>query len=450
MPRAPQAVYSDEQRIAPPQMNHSQALVEAQRCLYCFDAPCTQACPVRIDVPGFIKRLAEQNYAGSGQLLFAANPLATTCGAVCPTADLCEGACVLRGLGQRPIRIGALQYLVASQFQAVPLAGVEGFPYRVAIIGGGPSGLGCAATLRRLGCTTSIYERTPLLGGLANRVIPAYRLPQGTVEHDVALLEQLDLDCHLQSEIDRSALEGLLRKHDAIFLGIGLSGCRGLAVPGGELAGVVQAIEFLGQVRAFHQGKAARPEIGETVVVIGGGNVALDAAVTAKLLGAEQVLVLYRRSMEEMPAWSSEYVTAASVGVEFRWLSKVEAIQGDDRRVQAVQVQPMRRTGAQSNGRRGVEADSRGLPYLLRCDTVLLALGQVLDSELAEALALPLTQEGTLQVDPVTYQTGNPKVFAGGETVSGAATVVSSLAVGMTAGRAIHRWLPEQGASNHV
>ncbi len=428
-------------RVAPLRIDLSQALFEARRCLYCFEAPCIEACPVRIDIPGFIKRLAEQNYTGANHLLYERNPLAAICGAVCPTEDLCEGACVLSGLGQTPIRIGALQYLVASEFPHPEPLITAGPGHRIAVVGGGPSGLGCAAALRRLGCEVHVYERTASLGGLVSQVIPTYRLPQRVVERDLAWLERLDISFHLGREIDRLATEQIVQEHDAVFLGIGLHRSHRLSVPGTELSGVMQALGFLEQARMYAHGKSACPALGEVAVVVGGGNVALDAAVTARHLGTEQVIVLYRRTMEEMPAWPSEYVEAASVGVEFRWLSTVKAIQGDGGQVQAIEVQPMRRCEVLADGRRGVGPDTRASPYRLRCDSVLLALGQALDEDLATTLGLVLTAEGTIQVDPETFQTDHPKVFAAGEATAGASTVVASLARGLAAGQAIHRWL---------
>ncbi len=425
-------------------LDRSQALFEARRCLDCYEAPCSQACPTHIDVPGFIRRLEEENFEGSYQILVDSNPFPAICGLICPTSDLCEGACVLRRLGQSPIRIGALQYLVASNFQQPERIEKLRSPGRVAIIGGGPSGLSCAITLRRFGHIVHLFERAATLGGLTDQVIPSLRLPHQVVNEELTRLSQLGIDFHLGNEIDGQGAGRLLQEYDALFLGIGLSRYITLSISGVELPGVMSALGFLRQARLFARGEVSRPALGQCVVVLGGGNVALDAATVAKRLGAGRVIVLYRRTMEEMPAWRSEYLEASSLGVEFRWLSTIKAISGRDGRVQAVEVQPMRLTSVQTDGRCGVEPDTRAVSYELPCDGVLLALGQALDKELTGALGLSTTEAGTISVNQETLQTDQPQIFAGGDAVNGGATVVQAIAQGMVAGRAIHYWLANQ------
>lgn len=433
------------QRAAPLAMNYSQALVEAQRCLGCYDAPCTQACPVHIDVPGFIHRLADENLAGSNDLLVERNPLAAICGLVCPTMDLCEGACVLPDTGQSPIRIGALQYLVASRFQVCePLEQNPG-PRRIAVVGGGPSSIGCAIVLRRRGHEVHLFERASSLGGLIGQVIPAYRLPAEAAAHDLGRLQQSGINFHLGADITPEGLAELEREYDAVFIGIGLGDLNIGAVPGSDLDGVTLAMDFMKQARLYAGGRAAKPDVGETVVIAGGGNVALDAAILARQFGAERSIVLYRRSLAEMPAWRSEYIDAAAAGVEFRWLSTIRNVMGKEGRVKAVEVQPMRRTGVGPDGRRGVEKDPEASPYLLPCNKVLLALGQTLDRTWIESLGLDISSRGTVRVDPRTYQTSRLKIFSGGEAASGGTTVVACIAQGLAAGQAMHEWLETRG-----
>jgi len=318
-------------------------------------------------------------------------------------------------------------------------------PGQVAIIGGGPSGLSCAVALRRFGHIVHLFERASTLGGLIDQVIPSFRLPHQVVNQELARLGQLGIDPHLGDEIDGQGAGRLLQEYDALFLGIGLSRYVTLSIPGVELPGVMSALDFLRQARLFARGEVSRPALGQCVVVLGGGNVALDAAMVAKRLGAGRVIVLYRRAMEEMPAWRSEYLEASSLGVEFRWLSAVKAIRGRVGRVQAVEVQPMRLTSVQTDGRRGVELDARAVSYELPCDGVLLALGQALDKELTGALGLSTTEAGTISANQETLQTDQPPIFAGGDAVNGGATVVQAIAQGMVAGRAIRSWLANQG-----
>lgn len=429
-------------RTEPLSINLSQALFEAHRCLFCYDAPCTEACPVHINVPGFIKRLAEHNFGGSVELLFEANPLATVCGLVCPTEDLCAGACVLPAVGQEPIRIGALQYFVASRFQEAEAQSYPETEGHVAVIGGGPSGIGCAVALRRLGYAVDIFERERRPGGLVNQVIPGYRLPQEIVDQDLERLPEMGISLHSEEKITADRIADLADRYDAVFLGVGMSVEPEFVAPGTDLPGVIPSLDFLREARMHARGQAPAPELSETVVVIGGGNVAMDAAVTAKRMGVERVIVSYRRSLEEMPAWYSEYMEAVAIGVEFRWLTTVEAIRGEER-VEAVEIQPMRRTEIGADDRRQVAPDPEASTYEMPCGTVLLALGQALDSELAESLGLEIAAGRTIAADPETFQTNKPKFFAAGEATSGGSTVVNSLAQGMAAGRAIHRWLSE-------
>ena len=422
-------------------IGYSEAMIEAQRCLGCYDAPCSLACPAHVNVPGFIHRLAEENLAGAGELLFSSCPLATTCGLACPTLDLCEGACTLSKMGQTPVRIGSLQTFVASQYTQLDDREELDGPSRVAVIGGGPSGLGCAAQLRRLGYEVHLYDRAALLGGLVDRVIPHHRLPREVVDFDLTRIRQSGVVLHLGQNVDQSAVRELLDSSDAIFVGTGLSNTRTLTVPGVESEGVISALDYLDRARQSEKREAGVPSLGQQVVVVGGGNVALDAAVMAKKLGAERVIVLYRRTKDEMPGWESEYIEAATLGVEFRWLSVVQEINSLHGKLQSVAVQSMKLSNPGADGRRKVVPDTQVPAYVLRCDSVVLALGQIIDPVLLDHLGLSLSEQGTVPVNEATYQTENPRLFCAGEAVSGGATIVYSMSQGMAAGRAMHAWL---------
>lgn len=424
-------------------MNHSKAIIEAGRCLYCYDPPCTQACPVHIDVPGFIKRIREDNLAGSCELLYQPNPFARVCGLACPTSDLCEGACVLPQIGQQAIRIGALQYFVTSSAGTPELVGNGGGSKKVAIIGGGPAGLSCATALRRVGREVTIFERRSKLGGLMSHMIPSHRLPPAVVDGDLRRFRSLHPHINLGEAVTEDRLADVVREFDAVFIGVGLGNSHQVGLPGSHLNGVMLATDFLERARR-EQGDSTVAPLGDTIAVIGGGNVALDGACVAVRQGAKRVIVLYRRTIAEMPGWRTEYEEAAYLGVEFRWKSGVEQILGEIGGVRGVRVAPMRRAEMGPDGRHTYVFDVQDSTYDLRCDAVLLGLGQRIDPALPNRLGLAMEADGLITVSSNTFQSSNPKVFAGGEAISGGSTLAQSIAEGMAAGLAIHEWLGEE------
>ena len=425
-------------------ISQAEAMVEAQRCLGCFDAPCMQACPAGVPIPAFIRRLREENFQGAGELIYQACPLAATCGTACPTDVLCEGACVLKNLGQTPIHIGSLQTFTASQYHHSDEVAANPHPARVAVIGAGPSGLGCAVQLARLGHQVHVFDSADILSGLVDRVIPAHRLPHQVVAVDLQRLYGMGIEFHLHEKIGKGQAGQLVETHDAVYIGAGLGNLVQFTARGADLPGVQSAMEYLEQARQYANGAAKRPATGRRVVVIGGGNVALDAAVMARRLGAERVIVLYRRTKEEMPGWESEYLEAAALGVEFRWLSIVEEVIGTGDGVSAVRVASMRLGEAGTDGRRKVHPDPEAGSHLLPCDQVIHALGQALDPAAATAFGLEISAHSTILVDALTHQAGQTRLFAGGECVSGGSTIVNSMSQGMKTAKAIHQWWLEQ------
>lgn len=420
----------------------SQALVEAQRCLSCYQAPCTQACPAGVDVPGFIRRFREDNIRGASEIIYDSCPLGCTCGTACPTSVLCEGACVLEQLGQTPIRIGSLQaFITASSPLEEPH--LNEIQKRVAIIGAGPAGIGCAVQLNRLGIQADIFERDDQPGGMVNRVIPAHRLPAEPMETDLLRLQNCGIGFIYNQDINADKLNQLRNAYDAVFAGVGLAGENQPNQPGTQSTGVYSALDFLQKDRLAALGYRTPPQLGKRVLVVGGGNVALDSAVVAKRSGAEQVLVIYRRSKDEMTGWESEYLEACSLGVEFRWLSVIDEIITYQDQLQAVKIGQMRFVSTHLGGRRWVERDSAIAPYTLPCDTLIFALGQTLEEGIQEILGF----KGDSTLLPLvegSFQTPVPGLFAAGEAVSGGSTIVACMSAGMAAAREIAQFLLSQ------
>ena len=425
-------------------LTRAQALLEARRCLGCHNAPCVEACPAGVPIPGFIQRISEDNLAGAAELIYAACPLGHICGTACPTADLCEGSCVLLPLGEPAVRIGALQ---AYTTQLAPLPSVRkivsGSP-RVAVVGGGPAGLGAAVQLDRLGIETHLYERQPVFGGQAGRVIPVHHLPQDVVDHDLQRVMSSAITLHSDTQINSDNAPQMLSEFQAVILTIGQQADPDPGIPGSDSQGVFHALNFLSKARAAHTREGTIPLLGSTVVVIGGGNVALDAAAVAKRNGAGRVIVLYRRGMEEMPAWEYEYIEACALGVEFRWFSVVDMIIAENGNVCGVKIGHMHYSSEMKGGRRWVERDSRKDPTYLDCEAVILALGQASELDVARALGAN-EKDGLVQTQAGKYQTSNPKIFAAGEIVSGGSSIVGSMASGMKAAREAYAWLEQEG-----
>ena len=378
-----------------------EALVEASRCLYCYDAPCTAACPTHIDVPKFIKKIATGNLHGSALTILDANILGLSCSRVCPVDVLCEGSCVMHKYNRRPIEIGRLQRHAMDHFYANSpriTAGKDNGKH-VACIGAGPASLACAAELRRLGFAVTIFDRNPLAGGLNTYGVAEYKLRPPDSLKEVELVKSMGVNFRLGEEVTDST-EG---NFDAFFLGVGLGPMNRLNIPGEELPGVVDALRFI----AFY--KTGRPITGRHFAVIGAGNTAIDAAIAARKLGAEQVHLIYRRSESDMPAFANEYEHARLEGVEFHWNTKVTRIVGQN----------------------SVEAVECG-NFRIAVDRVIPAIGQTPQAKLLSVVG---------EVDRDTGQTRHPKYFAGGDFINGGREVVDAVADGKRAAKGIADWL---------
>lgn len=415
--------------------------VEASRCLYCYDAPCQRACPAGINVPGFIRRILDGNIYGAGELIFEENIMGATCARVCPTEELCEGNCVLRNLKEHPVAIAELQRFATDWFFAHGLSiktpeTNQKPEERVAIIGAGPAGLSCAYELARYGYTAHIFEAESQAGGLATQAIASYKISPSIVNKEVQLLKKLGVKFHFNTRVGKDVkLTDLRKKYDAIFLGIGLGKSSGLNIPGVGLRGIMDALEFLRKVKAQQKIK-----VGKRVVVIGGGNTALDSAIVARLLGAERVMVLYRRTSEEMRGYRSELDTARLNECWFYWQTQPVRFIGKNR-VEAVECVKTRLGKPDATGRPS-PIPIKGSNFQLETDMVLIAIGQQSDSEIFQDLeGLKFTEEGLIKTNARTGETSITGVFAGGDCVSGGGRVVDAIADGKRAGKGIISYL---------
>jgi dihydropyrimidine dehydrogenase (NAD+) subunit PreT len=406
------------------------AVIEADRCLNCFDAPCTAACPTHIDVPGFIKRIASGNLRGSALRILDANILGSSCARVCPVDVLCEGACVMHRHNRQPIKIGLLQRHAMDAFytsgELPPVAGAATRSVRVACIGGGPASLACAAELRRCGAEATVIERRALPGGLNTYGVAEYKLRAADSLREVEMIERMGVSFRFGVSIDSAAaLEKLESEFDYIFLGVGLGAMQRLGIAGEEGEGVMNALELISAYKTGHM-----TELHGTVVVVGAGNTAIDAANAARRLGAETVYLLYRRSESEIPAFDFEYEHAKQEGVQFLWRRQPLAVRRDEHGrllLDTVQVRQVDRT-------------LLPLPnsqYTIACDLLVPAIGQSPFLELIQELTGIEVRNGRIVVEPSTGLTGNPRYFAAGDCVNGGREVVDAVAGGKRAAVAI-------------
>jgi glutamate synthase (NADPH/NADH) small chain len=442
------SIYASEEmawrfaEIHPP-LDTQAALVEASRCLYCFDAPCTAACPTHIDVPRFIKKIATGNLRGSALTILDANILGASCSRVCPVDVLCEGACVLHRYNKQPIEIGKLQRHAMDYFYdngakpQVALASAKNA--KVACIGAGPASLACAAELRKHGYGATIFESRPLAGGLNTYGVAEYKLRPADSLREVELVKSMGVEFRFGVTVGHDvALEDLEREYAAIFLAVGLGPPEPLHLPGEDLPGVVDALRFIADYKT-----AQTIPVGRSVAVIGGGNTAIDAANAAKRLGAEEVYLIYRRSEREMPAFLFEYENSKLEGVHFRLQTQPVAIHADSpggRRVSSLECVRMHLGPLDESGRRRPEPVPSS-NFFIACDMVILATGQSRFLEFLNQCRGVEISDGNVVVDLETGRTANPRYYAGGDCVNGGREVVDAVAEGKRAGQAITKWL---------
>mgnify|MGYP001017545994 CR=1 FL=1 len=435
-----------------PGMKPKEALEEANRCLYCYDAPCVKACPTGIDIPGFIRKIATGNLPGAARVILEANPVGATCARVCPTEELCEGACVLNK-ASRPIAIGLLQRYAtdaaARRGEPVVRPGPKN-GLKVAVIGGGPAGLSAARELARFGYAVTVFEAREKAGGLSTYGIVSFRLPQEVPEWEVEQIRSMGVEIRTGVRVGTDIpADRLIRDHDAVVLAAGMGKVPMLGIEGEDLEGVYDALEF---IEATKTGSAPKGVRGARVAVIGAGNTAIDAATCSTRLGAANVKILYRRTEAEMTAYAFEYRFAKEEGVEFRWLTAPKRIIGDERgRVTRLECVRMRLTDTPGKDGRPMPVPVAGSEFQMNVDVVIKAIGQTRHLPLIEALGVA-HERGVVIVDPDTHQTSNPKIYAAGDIVfghgQGEATVVSAAEQGKRAARAIHRALQQAAAAS--
>jgi glutamate synthase (NADPH/NADH) small chain len=417
-----------------PPFADAEALLEADRCLECgvrhAVAPCLAACPAEVDVPRFVAQIAAGDLGAAAETIFAENLLGATCARVCPVEVLCQGACVL----ERPIDIARLQRhatdaaLWSGQALRVP-AGRDG--RTAAVIGAGPAGLACAGELAARGFSVTVYDERADVGGLVRYAIAPYRQQAEPLPAELRALADLGVRVERGRAIrSREALQELADGVDVVFLGVGMGADRHVALPGDDLAGVWESLPF---IEAIKTGRP--PAVGSRVVVIGGGNTAIDCARLARRLGAADVTVAYRRTEAELPAYAHEVAEARDEGVRFRWLTAPLRFVGYTR-LAAVECTTMRLGALDASGRRRPEPVEDGA-FVLEADTAILALGQGPRLELLDWIDGIELDHDRLVVDPETGRTGNPKFFAGGDVVNGGEGVVQAVRDAKRAARAI-------------
>ncbi|MCQ9342326.1 NAD(P)-dependent oxidoreductase [Corynebacterium kozikiae] len=423
-------------QIHPP-MSESDAQFEANRCLYCADAPCMQACPTHIDIPEFIKKIGSGNLTGAAKTILKSNFLGGTCARVCPVEELCEGACVLNKT-ERPISIGRLQrhatdHLASKGVQ--PFEPGEPTQKKVLVVGSGPAGLSAAAHLAQLGHEVEIWERKELAGGLSTYGIITLREPIEVAQHEVEMVKALGVKVHTNTELrDSNHLRELAEQYDAVFIGTGLGGVPQLEIPGGEK--IVDGLEFISEFKTNPE-FALEPQ---RVAIIGAGNTAIDAATTARQMGA-QATVVYRRTPAEMTAFDAEYEFATNFGIEFQFLANPAEVVTDDKgNVTGLRCTRMKTVEAGADGRAGVQPSGEE-DIIIPCDLVLSAIGQVkYDDETGFGLNL---ERGYFATSDFASSGPLSNVFAGGDAIRtrGDASTVMAVQDGKLAAEQIHQYL---------
>ncbi|MBQ1525208.1 MAG: NADPH-dependent glutamate synthase [Firmicutes bacterium] len=431
------------------------ALDEAARCLNCKNHPCISGCPVEINIPGFIKKITEKDYEGAYQVISLDSSLPAVCGRVCPQETQCESKCI-RGIKGEPVGIGRLERFVADWHNAQPAAAVtlpEKNGHKVAVIGSGPSGLTCAGDLAKSGYDVTIFEALHLPGGVLVYGIPEFRLPKSIVQKEVEGLKALGVKVETNVVVGKTlSVDELFDDYgfEAVFIGSGAGLPAFMKIPGENLNGVYSANEFLTRInlmKAYKEGSDTPIKKNLKVAVVGGGNVAMDAARCAKRLGAEEVSIVYRRSLEELPARKEEVEHAMEEGIDFKLLNNPVEIIGyknpDNPRdpkngfVCGMKCIKMQLGEPDASGRRR-PVEIPGSEFMLDVDCVIIAIGTTPNPLIKSTTkGLEVNRKGGIIVNEETGKTSRDHIYAGGDAVTGAATVILAMGAGKTAAKAI-------------
>ncbi|MBI3886599.1 MAG: NAD(P)-dependent oxidoreductase, partial [Opitutae bacterium] len=407
-----------------PPLRPQEAHVEASRCLYCFDAPCITACPTGIDIPAFIKKIAFGNPAGAAKTILTANILGASCARVCPTSVLCEGACVLDDRDEQPIQIGRLQRFATDFVEqrqiSVLAAPAKKTGRKIAVIGAGPAGLGCAAELAQLGHSVTIFERQRQPGGLNTYGIAYYKMKPQVSLAEVELVKSLGVEIRCGVNVGQDITVAQLEKDfSALFVGIGLGAATRLHIPGEELPEVLDALDYIAQI---HTDPLEKIPTGRRVAVIGAGNTAIDAVTQSKRLGADRSFIVYRRGEPEMSAYDFEYEHAKDDGAHFLFHAAPVEILAANGHVSGLKLMRTRLVGGKAEIIPSTE-------WIEPCDLVLKAVGQEKQAKLVKSLfpTLAVDARGVITHDPLTGQTNVPHIFAGGDCGNGGREVVNAV-----------------------
>lgn len=428
-----------------------EALAEASRCLACKDPKCVEGCPVNVDIPGFIKLICEENFEGAIEKIKTTNALPAICGRVCPQETQCEAHCVLGKKGQ-PVAIGRLERFCADNEREKGVKAPEAVSptgKKVAVVGSGPASLTAAADLAKLGHKVTIFESLHKAGGVLSYGIPEFRLPKEIVRQEVEYIEKLGVEVKPNYVIGRiKTLDELCEEFDAVFLGTGAGLPNFMGIPGENFSGVYSANEFLTRVnlmKAYDPEYDTRVRCGKQVVVVGGGNVAMDSARSALRLGAEEVSIVYRRGEDEMPARREEVEHAKEEGIIFRFLTNPVRILGDEKfNVTGVECIKMELGEPDKSGRKS-PVPVEGSEFLVPAEVVVIAIGTSPNPIIfKDSEGLEQNRRGTVIADDETGATSKCGVFAGGDVVTGAATVISAMGAGKKAAKAIDEYLREK------